>query len=62
MTDWNPKANGIFLEALELGDPEARREHVARRCAGDERLRDAVDALLADSADVGSFLNQPAAD
>ena len=62
MTDWNPKANEIFLEALELSDPDARREHVARRCAGDELLRRAVEGLLADVANVGSsFLAQPAA-
>jgi hypothetical protein len=62
MSDWNPKANEIFLAALEIEDRAARAEFISDRCAGDDALRQAVEALLADAAKAGSFLEQPAMD
>src|SRR5262249_5928521 len=60
MTTWNPRANELFLQALELGSPAERREYVDAACAGDTALRAEVEALLEASARAGSFLESPA--
>jgi eukaryotic-like serine/threonine-protein kinase len=39
--------DAIFLSALDLSEPAARREFLDRACAGDAALRAAVEALLA---------------
>jgi WD40 repeat protein/serine/threonine protein kinase len=61
MADWNPRANDVFLRAVEIGAADKRREFLDAECAGDAPLREQVEALLAASEKVGSFLNQPAA-
>src|SRR5262249_52508876 len=60
-TDWNPEANEIFLQALDLA-PEQRGAYLDRACAGNAGLRAQVEALLAASARAGSFLAAPAAE
>jgi WD40 repeat protein len=60
MTDWNPEANDIFLQALDLA-PEERAAYLDRACPGNAGLRAQVEALLAASARAGSFLGAPAA-
>ena len=61
MTTWNPRANDLFLKALELGSPGQRQEYLDGACAGDAALRAEVEALLEASARAGSFLASPGA-
>ena len=56
MTTWNPRANEIFLEALELSPAGERREFLDRACGDDAALRAEVDAFLEASDNAGSFL------
>ncbi|HVX15508.1 MAG TPA: protein kinase [Pirellulales bacterium] len=60
MSTWNPKANEIFLRALELSEPGEREKCLERACHGDAELRAEVDALIAAAAQAGSFLESPA--
>src|SRR5512143_4142681 len=56
MTTWNPRANELFLKALELRPAVERREFLDRACGGDAALRAEVDALLEAGDQAGSFL------
>ena len=60
MTTWNPRANELFLKALELRSFEERRALLDRDCGADEALRDEVERLLEASDRAGSFLDRPA--
>jgi serine/threonine protein kinase/tetratricopeptide (TPR) repeat protein len=60
MTTWNPRANELFLKALELRPDGGRQEYLDAACAGDAALRAEVEALLEASARAGSFLESPA--
>jgi serine/threonine protein kinase len=60
MTTWNPRANELFLKALELSSPGERRQYLDEACAQDAALRAEVEALLEASARAGSFLQSPA--
>jgi serine/threonine protein kinase/tetratricopeptide (TPR) repeat protein len=60
MTTWNPRANELFLKALELGASGARQAYLDGACAGDAALRAEVEALLDAGARAGSFLEAPA--
>jgi WD40 repeat protein/serine/threonine protein kinase len=60
MTTWNPRANQLFLQALELRSPGERQEYLDGACAGDAALRAEVESLLEASARAGSFLESPA--
>jgi len=59
MTTWNPRANELFLKALELPSEAERQEFLDGACAGDAALRAEVDALLEASARAGDFLKSP---
>src|SRR5438034_1059654 len=59
MTTWDPRANELFLKALELPVPGERGEFLDRACAGDTALRAEVEALLEASTRAGSFLESP---
>ena len=59
MADWNPAANEIFLNAMEIGSPDERRVYLDSACAGDTKLQEAVEALLQAHAQAGSFLDKP---
>ena len=61
MAVWNPRANDLFVRAFEIEPAAKRRAFLDVECVGDAGLRRQVDALLAASEEVGSFLNQPAA-
>src|SRR5690349_6592277 len=61
MAQWNPAANDLFLQAAEFATTAERSRFLDEQCAGDDALRAQVEALLATSAKVGSFLNRPAA-
>ncbi len=60
MPTWNPRANELFLHALELSAPGARQEYLDAACAGDAALRAEVEALIDASTRAGSFLESPA--
>jgi eukaryotic-like serine/threonine-protein kinase len=60
MTTWDPRANELFLKALELRAPGERQEYLDGACAGDVALRAEVESLLEASARAGSFLESPA--
>ncbi len=62
MANWNPKANDIFIKALEIGALDRRRSYLAVACGEDSELRSQVDALLSASEQAGGFLQQPAVD
>ncbi len=57
MMTWNPRANDLFLKALELRPAAERREFLEGACAGDAALRAEVEALLEASDRAGSFLD-----
>src|SRR5262249_53267296 len=61
MAEWNAKANEVFLAAAEVESPAERQLFLDQRWANDAGLRAQVESLLAASAKVGSFLNEPAA-
>ncbi len=50
----------IFHAAVEIPDPVKRAEYLDRACAGDEKLRAEVDALLKWHGEAGEFLEIPA--
>ena len=50
----------LFLSALEIEDPVARRAHVQAACAGDAQLLDRVESLLQSHEGPSQFLNTPA--
>ncbi len=56
---WNPEANEIFLQALEITSLPARAQFLDRACDGRPDVRRAVEALLESSAQAGSFLQHP---
>src|SRR5688572_16631703 len=59
MTNWNPRANELFLKARELPSAEAQQVFLERACAEDAALRAEVVSLLEASARAGSFLDSP---
>src|SRR6266566_2731065 len=60
MTTWDPRANDLFLQALELRSPAERQAFLDRESAGDAALRAEAEALLEASDRAGSFLESPA--
>src|SRR3990172_2645081 len=60
MGAWNPAANDIFLQALEIQSPDHRRAHLDKACAQDANLRAQVEALLKAHEQADSFLDSPA--
>src|SRR5438067_2193764 len=60
MPTWNPRANDLFLKALEIHSAGERQEYLDGACAGDAALRVEVESLLEASARAGSFLESPA--
>ncbi len=59
MVEWNPRANELFLNAVELQTPEKRTAYLDSACGQDAALRQAVEALLQAHAQAGSFLEKP---
>ncbi len=56
MSDWDPKANEIYLRAAEAESDEDRAEILDAACGADAGLRARVESLLAAHAAAGSFL------
>ncbi|MBM4092659.1 MAG: hypothetical protein FJ276_25070, partial [Planctomycetes bacterium] len=59
MPAWNPQANNIFLDALEIAAPADRKAFIERACGSDAEMRAQVDSLIAASQKAGSFLENP---
>jgi len=59
---WNPKANSLFLDAIEMSSPDQRVAFLDEACAGDPALRAEVEQLLKAHDDAGSFLERPLLD
>ncbi len=62
MVTWNPKANNLFLEAVEKPPGESRAAYLDEVCGPDVALRAQVESLLEANDRAGSFLESPAAD
>src|SRR5262245_7277219 len=62
MAAWNPRANEIFLQALEAGSAEGCAAILDRACGGDAELRQRVEGLLRAHEQAGSFLGRAAAE
>src|SRR5262245_28249146 len=60
MTTWHPRANGLFLRALEVHSASERNSYLDEACGGDAELRAEVESLLEASDRAGSFLESPA--
>src|SRR5262245_51194452 len=60
MAVWNPTANAIFLQALDLRSPQEIPAHLDRACGTNAELRSQVEALLSASERAGQFLEEPA--
>ena len=59
MANWNPQANDIFLQALEIGGQDDRRAYLQSACGGQKELQSQVESLLSASQNAGSFLESP---
>ena len=49
----------IFDAALAIADPALRSAYLAEASAGNEKLRNHIEGLLAKVAELGSFLEMP---
>jgi non-specific serine/threonine protein kinase/serine/threonine-protein kinase len=59
MADWNPRANELFLNALDIASPAERQAYLDTACGEEVPLRQAVEVLLQAHAAAGSFLQEP---
>jgi len=59
VSNWNERANEIFLRAVEIADLQGRLEYVVDACGNDAELRKAVDELLQACGNAGDFLERP---
>ena len=53
-----PREKTIFCRALEIGEPEQRRQYLDEACGADEALRQEVEKLLALSPGAGNFFDE----
>jgi len=58
MSNRIPREKAVFLEALEITDPEQRRQFLDRACGADKALREQVDKLLTLSQSAGDFFKR----
>jgi eukaryotic-like serine/threonine-protein kinase len=61
MADWNPRANELFLRAVEIDEPNQRSAFLEAECGGDASLLALLKTMLAAHDANGSFLEAPAA-
>jgi tetratricopeptide (TPR) repeat protein len=59
MANWNPRANELFLNALDLPSGTERQAYLDTACGEDAPLRQAVEALLQAHAAAGALLERP---
>ena len=62
MSQGETRIEAVFLRALEIQSPEERAAHLQQACAGDDVLRRRVERMLAAQPQLGSFLDQNAAE
>ena len=55
MSNRIPREKAVFVEALEMADPEQRRQFLDQACGADQALREQVEKLLALSPSAGDF-------
>jgi hypothetical protein len=60
MTTWNPRANDLFLKAVELSSAGERQRYLDAVCGSDAALRADVESLLEANAQAGRFLESAA--
>ena len=53
-----PLEKALFCEALEIADPEQRRQFLDQACGADKALREGVERLLALSQSAGDFFSE----
>ena len=53
-----PREKAVFCEALEITDPEQRRQFLDQACGADKTLREGVEKLLALSQSAGDFFSE----
>src|SRR5208282_564314 len=53
-----PREKAVFVEALEIADPEQRRQFLDQACGTDKALREQVEKLLALSQSAGDFFKE----
>jgi eukaryotic-like serine/threonine-protein kinase len=58
MSNRIPREKAVFLDALEIADPEQRRQFLEQACGADKVLREQVEGLLALSQTAGDFFNE----
>jgi hypothetical protein len=56
MAIWNPHANELFLNALDIASPAERQAYIEKACGTNAALRKAVDGLLQAHESAGSIL------
>src|SRR6516164_1380151 len=61
MSDRQDKLKSVFLNALDLPSPDARRAYVLAQCGDDASFAAEVEGLLRDHRELGSFLESPLA-
>ncbi|MFH1265499.1 MAG: serine/threonine-protein kinase [Planctomycetota bacterium] len=61
MSEWNPKANEIFLKALDCESSESQQAYLDEICGSDKDLRAQVESLLEADLKAASFLGRPVA-
>src|SRR6185369_4568740 len=55
MSTEGPREKAVFCQALEIADPEQRRQFLDDVCGADAALREQVEKLLAISPSAGDF-------
>ena len=60
VNSWNPKANEIFLRAIEYEAGAQRDQHVHQACGNDAATRERVHQMLRLHEQSSSFLDRPA--
>src|SRR6187397_2143675 len=55
MSTRGPREKAVFCQALEIADPEQRRQFLDQACSADPALREQVEKLLALSPSSGDF-------
>jgi hypothetical protein len=62
VSNWDPQANNIFLQAIEFTAPEDRSRFLDAACAANLELRARVEALIRSHERAGEFLDRPILD
>ncbi len=60
MSQWNPAANSLFAQAIEIDSADDRQAFLEQACGHDPQLKSDVERLLAAHSEAGSFLVLPA--